>query len=218
MSRLFCLLIGYCFGMIQCSFLFGKAKGVDLRKHGSGNLGTTNTLRTLGNASGAIVLVLDALKAAVAILVTWLIFGKEAGYYPLLILYTGFGAVLGHDYPFYLKFKGGKGVACTVGLAICLDIRLVPIPLLTFILIVIFTHYVSLGSLMAYLMLFLNYVAMGQLGLITNDKPVLYESYILLFVMMLLAYWQHFANIRRLTNHEERKTFLKKKKREENNE
>lgn len=218
MNRLYCVLIGYCIGMIQIAYIYGKIKGVDLRKQGSGNLGSTNTLRTFGNKSGFLVLCMDALKMGLSIVATWLIFGTDPDYFPLLILYTALGTILGHDFPFYLHFKGGKGVASTIGLALFLDAWLVPIPLLTFIIIVATTHYVSLGSLLAYLALFLNYVALGQFGLITDNLPVLYESYGIFFVLMLLAYLQHITNIKRLINHTERKTYLSKKKKEAANE
>ena len=117
MFRLWCLLIGYFLGSISVAYIVGKVRGIDLRDYGSGNAGTTNTLRVLGRRAGAIVLAGDLLKCFVAMIICWLIFKNQ---YPemkyLVRIYAAAGAILGHDYPFYLKFHGGKGVACFVGM------------------------------------------------------------------------------------------------------
>ena len=116
-ARVVSLLIGYIFGMFVSGFFLGKSKHVDLREKGSGNVGTTNTARVRGLKYGAITLLCDCLKPVLASLVVWLIFGRAyAGHIRLLILYASFGAVLGHDFPAFMKFKGGKGVATSVGL------------------------------------------------------------------------------------------------------
>ena len=109
MVRVYCVLIGYVFGLFQTAYFYGKCKGIDIRQVGSGNAGTTNTLRVLGTKAGLIVLAGDILKTMAAILIVKLLFKNT---YPniiyLLMLYTAMGAILGHNYPFYLKFKGGK--------------------------------------------------------------------------------------------------------------
>ena len=119
MERLICLVIGYCLGLFQTAYFYGKMKGIDIRQHGSGNAGTTNTLRVLGTKAGLIVLAGDILKTILAVVVVTLIFGKsnpETIY--LLKLYAGAGAILGHNFPFYMNFKGGKGIAATAGIII----------------------------------------------------------------------------------------------------
>ena len=115
-ARLIALGIGYAFGLCQTGYLYGKTKGIDIRKEGSGNAGTTNSLRVLGPKAGLITFLGDLFKAIFAVLLVKLLFIDQ---YPSLLkvleLYAGFGAVLGHNFPFYLGFKGGKGIACTGG-------------------------------------------------------------------------------------------------------
>ena len=106
------LIIGYIFGLFQTAYIVGKAKGIDIRNYGSGNSGTTNALRVMGSKAGVIVFLVDMLKSILAILAVQLVFGRTA---PELIwvlkMYAFAGCVLGHDYPFYMNFRGGKGVA-----------------------------------------------------------------------------------------------------------
>ena len=126
MERVVSLVIGYVLGLIQTGYFYGKFHGVDLRKHGSGNSGATNTLRVMGKTAGLIVLFGDLMKSFAACLIVRLLFSSANPEMTLLyVLYAGAGAVLGHDFPFYLKFKGGKGVASTSGMIIALlDIRI----------------------------------------------------------------------------------------------
>lgn len=212
MIRLYCLLIGYICGCFQSAFFYGKIAGCDLRKHGSGNLGTTNTLRVLGSKAAILVLLLDVLKVGLAIFISYLLFGTDGNFYPLYAMYAGAGAVIGHDFPFYLKFKGGKGIAATLGLILFVCPYMVPLPLTVFIVMVAITHYVSLSSLTAYLVVFLQYLIVGLLGGITGNASGLNESYVILFILMALAYIQHIPNIKRLIKGCESKTYLKKKK------
>lgn len=111
MERIICIVIGYVFGLFQTAFIYGKLHGIDIREHGSGNAGTTNTLRVLGTKAGLIVLAGDIIKCILAIVLCGLIFDKS---HPneiyLLKLYAAAGAILGHNFPFYLQFKGGRGL------------------------------------------------------------------------------------------------------------
>lgn len=119
MIRIVCLLIGYVFGLFQTGYFYGKAHGIDIRQHGSGNSGTTNALRVLGTKAGLIVFAGDCLKCMAAVWLVRLLFGGS--YHSiiyLLCLYTGAGAILGHNYPFYMHFKGGKGIAATAGMVL----------------------------------------------------------------------------------------------------
>ena len=106
MERIACLFIGYLFGMFQTSYLIGKYHHMDIRQYGSGNAGTTNTLRVLGTKAGLIVLAGDILKCILAIAAVRLLFagGVHEDMYYLLAMYAALGAILGHDYPFYLGF------------------------------------------------------------------------------------------------------------------
>lgn len=110
MIRIVCLLIGYVCGLFQTSFIYGKMHGIDIRNYGSGNAGTTNALRVLGTKAGLIVFAGDVLKCILAVLLARLLFaaGHPDMKY-LYMLYAGAGAILGHNFPFYLHFKGGKG-------------------------------------------------------------------------------------------------------------
>ena len=128
-----CLCIGYLFGCIQSGYIYGRCHGIDIRDYGSGNAGTTNVLRTLGKKAGYITYAGDAIKGVAAImLVRYVIFADSGIDMSLLTMYTGFGVVLGHNYPFYLKFKGGKGIAVTSGVMFAFDWRFAALALIVF--------------------------------------------------------------------------------------
>ena len=121
MIRLICVAIGYVFGLFQTSYIYGKMHGIDIRTQGSGNAGTTNALRVLGKKAGAITFLGDALKCVAAVLLVQALFGASHGdIRPLLAIYAGAGVVLGHNFPFYLGFKGGKGIAASAGMMLAL--------------------------------------------------------------------------------------------------
>lgn len=110
MERIICLVIGYAFGLVQTGYIYGRLHGTDIRKFGSGNSGSTNALRVMGKKAGAVVLLGDVAKSVLACLLVRVLFGKsQPDMVPLLVIYAGLGVVLGHNYPFYLKFKGRKG-------------------------------------------------------------------------------------------------------------
>ncbi|MCR4705514.1 MAG: glycerol-3-phosphate 1-O-acyltransferase PlsY [Lachnospiraceae bacterium] len=212
MVRIVCLLIGYVFGLFQTAYIYGKAKGIDIREHGSGNAGTTNTLRVFGLKAGLIVLLGDLLKCAVAIVLVRFTIGRS---YPdmlyLLLIYTAAGVILGHDFPFYLNFKGGKGIAATAGLIAAFHPYFIPVGLIAFFTIFFTTHYVSLGSLCVYAAFITQLIVMGQCGFFGMEPVLLYEMYAVGAFMTFMAYFQHRANIVRLLKGEERKTYLFKK-------
>ena len=121
-----CMIVGYLFGCIQTGYIVGRVNKIDIRDYGSGNSGTTNTLRTLGKTAAIITFLGDAVKGLVAVnLARYVImpaFHVEGEAY--LWLLTGFAVVLGHNFPFYMNFKGGKGIAASVGMLIAFDWRL----------------------------------------------------------------------------------------------
>ena len=217
MVRIACLLIGYVFGLFQTAYFYGKAHGIDIRQHGSGNAGTTNTLRVLGTKAGLIVFAGDCLKCIAAVVLVRLIFGST--YHDiiyLLCLYTGAGAILGHNYPFYLNFKGGKGIAATAGMVISFHPYFVITGLFLFFVPFFTTHYVSLGSLLVYAGLMIQLVIFGQTGFFAEmSQGQLIEMYIVFGCLLLLAYWKHRENIVRLVQGKERKTYLLKKNKTE---
>ena len=212
-ERIICMLIGYICGLFQTSYIYGKMNGIDIRDHGSGNAGTTNALRTLGTKAGVITFIGDCLKCMVAVLLVQLIFGKDhTEYIRLLRLYGAFGAILGHNFPFYLKFKGGKGIACTAGLLASYHIPLGLVALAVFVIVFVTTHYVSLGSLLINLVFFFGTLYLGMSGAFNMAPALLTEMYILAGIICAMAFWKHRANIVRLATGTENKTYLGKKK------
>ena len=210
MERVICLAIGYVCGLLQTGYLIGKINHIDIRKEGSGNAGSTNALRVMGWKAGLLTFAGDVLKCVIAILIVRYLF-EDSEFVPLLARYAGAGATLGHNFPFYLKFKGGKGIAVLAGLVISTKVWMSPIPLAAFLIAVIFTRYVSLGSLLAYTMFFLEVVTCGELGCFGMEAAYRYELYILLFALTVLAWYRHKANIGRLLSGTENRFGSKKK-------
>ena len=129
----------------------------------------------------------------------------------LLVLYAAAGVILGHNFPFYLNFRGGKGIAATAGLVLSFHPVMAVLGIITFFGIFFTTHYVSLGSLAVYAGLMIEMVVFGQMGWFDLSQNQLIELYILMAFLTALAYWKHRGNIRRLLEGTERKTYLTKK-------
>lgn len=204
---LVCLFIGYGCGCISSGYLVGKIYNVDIRKKGSGNAGATNALRTLGVKGGLLTFFGDAFKVIIPIFIIRFGFGSrlEPGW-ELYALYLGLGAVLGHNFPFWLKFKGGKGIAVTGGVILAVaDWRITVIGLLVFIGIVAVTRFVSLGSLVVSWLLPLNMV------LFFRHSPYFVHMLVISLMYTLLAYIRHKDNIKRLLNGTENKIGKKHK-------
>lgn len=209
MERLVCLFIGYVFGLFQTSYLYGRLHGIDIRNYGSGNAGTTNMLRTLGTSAGVITFVGDMCKCILAVLLVKMLFGENcADRLTLLSIYTAAGVILGHNFPFYLGFHGGKGIAATAGLILSLHLPLTLIALVVFAVTLLTTHYVSLGSLLVYTVFMVGLVCYGQTGAFSMPQAYLNEMYLIAALLTLLAFFMHRGNIRRLIHKEERKTYL----------
>lgn len=211
-ERILCLVIGYMVGTIlQTGYWYGKFNHIDIRNYGSGNAGTTNVMRTLGKKAGIITYFVDALKAVLAAVIVHFIFGKNSDYEMLLFLYSGLGVVLGHNFPFYLKFKGGKGIAASSG--VVLSLLLFPkncwvlsvLGLLTFAGVTYISKYVSLGSLVFIGLFFLEMVIYGICGWLPLTGSSLYEGLVITFIITALAFIRHHGNIQRLINGTERK-------------
>jgi len=225
MYRIISLLIGYCLGMIQTSYIVGKASGIDIREHGSKNAGFTNTNRVLGVKKGAIVFVVDIFKAVAAFAIATLVYNHffaERVYveYPsyglfslaaaggtffatshvLPGLYASIGAIIGHVFPAFLKFKGGKGVACVLGLVIMLDWRVMLISFAFGILAVVVTRFISVASLGISLFVVVLVVVLGY--------PA--EVIALAAGLCVLIWFLHRDNIRRLLARQENKFSLKR--------
>lgn len=209
MERLLCVVIGYLFGLIQTGYIYGKIKKIDIRKHGSGNAGTTNALRTLGWKAGVITFIGDCLKCVLAVTIVQFMFIQDP-HQSLYALYAGLGAVLGHNFPFYLNFKGGKGIASTAGLILAVNPLMFLIVAVVFIGIVLTTQYVSLASIVIMILFVIMVVVKGQSGMLLLPNGDLHEYYAIAIVLALLAIWRHRANIKRLLNGTENKTDVRK--------
>lgn len=211
MWRIICLLIGYAFGLFQTGYIIGRLNGIDIRSVGSKNAGTTNTLRSLGAKAGAITLIGDAFKCLIAILVCRMVYADSFDNLILVSLYAGLGAILAHNFPFYLKFKGGKGIACTAGIVISFGLIPTLIGIVVFFSTFFITHYVSLCSLVLYAVIMILTVIAGQTGVLQLTGTDRYEVYIIVLIMTVMAYVRHKDNIKRLLSGTERKTYIKKK-------
>ena len=211
--RIAVLIIGYFFGIFQTGYLYGKTQGIDIREHGSGNSGTTNTLRTLGFKAGLITFLGDFLKAVLAVaLVHYAFAGIWEGSIKVLEMYAGFGCVLGHNFPFYLKFKGGKGIACTVGVACAVFPWAVPVCIVSFLIIVGITRYVSLGSIVMVILFLIQVILYNALGWITIEPSwMIVEFDLVAACFTVMAIWKHRSNIVRLAKGTENKLGQKAK-------
>jgi len=178
----------------------GRLKKIDVRHHGSGNAGTTNTIRVMGFKYGLLVFVVDVLKAVAAYLLCLQLFGEVyAG------VFAGLGVLLGHNFPFYLKFAGGKGIASSLGVMMALDWR-AALPVFGVGVVILWaTRYVSLTSLV---MLTLFPAAIYFFG----HYP---ETIGVTIFMAAMAFYLHRGNIKRLANGTERKIFAKKSENKE---
>lgn len=205
MLRILLLIIGYFIGNIETGYIFGKLNKMDIRNYGSGNAGATNTLRVLGPKAGLIVFFGDFCKSLIPCLVVRFIFRDNVSLSYVYMLYIGLGVVLGHNFPFYLGFKGGKGVASTAGIIMALDIRIAAVCLAIFIVIVAVTRYVSLASIVVMII----FIGMSHLlvktsyGFTDGTSPM--EFRLLVVVIGLLSIFMHRANIKRLLSGTENK-------------
>ncbi|QEX23103.1 glycerol-3-phosphate acyltransferase [Hypericibacter adhaerens] len=191
------LVLGYLLGSIPFGLLLTGAAGLgDIRKIGSGNIGATNVLRTGNKPLALATLLLDGGKGAAAVLVARYAF-PEAG--PLLPLIAGGGAMLGHLYPVWLGFKGGKGVATSLGTLLALDWRVGALACATWLLIALLFRYSSLSALLA--------LALAPVFAWFLAGPALA---IFAIIVAALVWWRHRENIRRLLKGEEPKIGQKK--------
>lgn len=217
MFRLICLIVGYVCGLFNTSLALGRLVNFDIRAHGSGNTGTTNMVRTKGWKMGMLVLFGDAFKAIIPMVVMALVFGGQSGdaSVGLVKAYTGLGAVLGHNYPFYTGFRGGKGIATSLGIAFAYHIVLGLFAMACYSVPFFTTHYASLASLVMTLVIFGSLIL--HAGLHSEFLfPALspggeVELYAVFGLLAFLAFFRHRENIVRLLKGQERKTYLTKK-------
>lgn len=202
------LLISYLLGSVPTSVWIGKAfYGIDVREHGSGNAGATNTFRTLGKTAGIPVLIFDSMKGWLAVMMpVWFL---SAGDSPVLFenfrVLCGTAAVIGHVFPVFAGFRGGKGVATLLGVAAGMQPVAALICIGLFLLVLLLTHYVSLGSILASLFYGIFLLAIDK---VHHDATIIFA--IMIPVLVIIT---HSKNIRRLLDGNESRTYLNPRKR-----
>ncbi|MCD7905562.1 MAG: glycerol-3-phosphate 1-O-acyltransferase PlsY [Clostridiales bacterium] len=197
MEKIICLALGYVIGLFQTAYIFGRVFGhIDIREQGSGNAGTTNAFRVMGKKAGVLVFIGDFLKLVIAFFLARLIFGEGA-----YSMYGAVGCILGHIFPFYMGFKGGKGIACSLALMLCINPLLVLVTYIIGFVVFKIWHYVSLASLTMVAVYLLLMIFAGNYGR---------EHIFLMLTAVLLAFYKHRENIIRLINGEENKFSVKK--------
>ena len=204
--RIISIVIGYLFGLIQTGYILGKIYHFDLNKEGSGNVGATNALRSEGKKIAIITLLGDMFKAIIPMIIFPIIFAPLLPNARLLIsLYIGLGVVLGHTFPILPFEKGGKGVSSILGVALASMPAMAVIPLTSFIIIVVATKTVSLGSIIAATLFSIQGFIFHFLGLFNVSSKYSLECAILYLIISLIVIFKHRENIKRLINGQENK-------------
>ncbi|WP_433946419.1 glycerol-3-phosphate 1-O-acyltransferase PlsY [Paenibacillus sp. SN-8-1] len=192
MTSVIAVIISYLLGSVSFSVVLARTlKGIDIRQHGSGNAGATNTLRVLGKGPAVLVLVLDVLKGIAAIwLGRWL--GGGSDWVPAI---CGIAAIMGHNWPIYFRFRGGKGIATTIGVMASLAFLPALIAGIIAIASIVITRYVSLGSLLFVGLTPIFLLIMGTHG------PYFWTS----LIICVFAFWRHRTNIVKIAQGKENK-------------
>lgn len=196
MKYLLVLVISYFIGTISGSYIIGKLfLDKDIRKYGSGNAGTTNAIRVLGKKAGVITFLIDFLKGFAVTFIIGRFF--EENLIPMGIL----GAIIGHDFPFYMNFRGGKGVATTLGALALYNFPLTLICYIVWLLGTVITKMVSVGSILFFISIIIVYTFMSEL----NTYNV-----VLVNIIALIGIIRHKDNIKRIIAGNENKIGGKK--------
>lgn len=190
-------IVGYLLGSLNTSLIIGKFYKTDVRQHGSGNAGMTNTLRTLGKKAALFVIIGDLAKGIMAYIAGYYIYGGQFGG-----MLGGTACIIGHVWPVFFGFKGGKGVLTTLAVLLMFDWQIALGLLVVFIIILLLTKYVSLGSIIA---AFLFPIAAAVLG--RGAQTMIFSGMIAAMVI-----FKHHKNIGRLISGTESKFSLGSKK------
>jgi glycerol-3-phosphate acyltransferase PlsY len=186
MKYLISLLIGYLIGTINPAYIISKIRGFDIRKKGSGNAGASNALMILGKAVGVFCALFDIAKACFAIWLTRTLFESTA----LIFAITSVACMLGHIFPFYMKFKGGKGLACLGGTILMYDWRVFLFMLAGELVVVLLTNYICFVPMSASIIFAIIF------GIL--EKEILGAALLLATSVVIL--WKHRTNIKRIKN------------------
>ncbi len=201
METIVLCIVAYLFGAVPFGLLVAKSRGVDIRQHGSGNIGATNVFRVIGKGWGIFTFVLDALKGFIPAFAFPILGHIEPAMRSEYGVLFGFMAILGHSFPVYLKFKGGKGVATSAGMLLGIAWLVVAIGFVCWVLCMVLSRYVSLSSIVAAF-------AVAIASWLHPHYPILVK--VALTALAVLVIWLHRANIKRLLNGTENR-FGKKK-------
>lgn len=206
----------YLIGSVNSSIIISKLIGTDIRGHGSGNAGATNMLRTYGKRVGVLTLLCDVLKGILAVGIAFLIMYLISAYFPfyeddmavtLMPYLCGIAVVVGHNYPIFFQFKGGKGIATSAAVIFMLDWRLGLFVLASALLVMVLTRYISLGSIFGGIV----FPVSAIIFTILIDKDYNYALILTAVIMGVLAIYRHHANISRLMYGTESRLGAKKK-------
>lgn len=208
MFRIACLAIGYALGCIQSAYFIGRStRNIDIREHGSKSAGFTNANRVMGFKLGIVIFIIDVAKAILAFIIASMLFDGTGSFLPagelslLPGIWAGLGAVLGHCFPFFMKFKGGKGIACILGLMIMLDWRAAVVIFIVAAILLVFTRFISTSSLLISLLMPISMAVLGYGAEVVTVAAVISA----------LAWFMHRANIGRLIAGTENKFSFTKK-------
>ena len=198
-------LIAYCIGSISFSVIITKKlAGFDVREKGSKNAGSTNVLRTAGKKAGALTLVCDVLKGVIAVLIAYIIakiFPEENG--ALLLQIAGLAAVVGHTFPVFFQFKGGKGIATSLGILLIMNWQIGLICLVFALVLMALTRMVSVGSILAAILF-------PVLTLFISNNYLIPGNYIIFGICIaLLVIYNHRENVQRILSGKENKLSFK---------
>ena len=192
--------LGYLIGAIPVGVVVGKLRrGIDVREHGSGSMGMTNVMRTVGRGAGALVFLADVAKGAVAVALAWPIIGSGSDMFFWGQVAGGVAAVIGHIWPVYIGFRGGRGVSTGFGAILVLSWPVALIPLAVFISVVALVRYVSLGSILGALTMLLAMIPF----IVYDVEPLAYMVFVAVVAPLII--FRHRGNIKRLLSGTESK-------------
>ena len=209
------MFFAYLAGSIPFGYIIGISYGnVDIREHGSGNIGMTNVFRTLGVLPGVITLLLDVFKGYIAVhlALLWIPpenFGDDYMMWAIIICLIAMLAVMGHSFPVWLSFKGGKSVAVSLGILAALMGWWVIAPIVVFTIIVFLTRYVSLGSIISAISVPIVFAVFRTFPHSGNDSDKVFTGFAIFLAIMVIV--RHRSNIKRLLAGTENRMGIKKK-------
>lgn len=199
------MMLGYIFGLFQTSYFISLLLKKDLRKLGSGNLGATNAMRNFGKKVGAVTFFLDGFKGFAACMLVSRMYISSVDILPLLMSVALLGAIIGHCFPLYLRFNGGKGVSTLVGGIVFIDIKIAVVGIIIFLIILYFSKIVSVSSLVmafSFMSIMIFLVVFEKLFIRYEASILFILSYFVIYVVILI---RHIENIKRFARNEERR-------------